>query len=114
MCPRLINAPEVNQVLPEIPVIGDLVKNLYECHYDKFFLALGVLNPSSPHPPLILTTISSDPRTNASDPFTSPHPPRAFLRRRNAYFRLHATIRELSKSDPGQPVFSVWGRQKLG
>ncbi|KDR79082.1 hypothetical protein GALMADRAFT_92899 [Galerina marginata CBS 339.88] len=37
---RLIGAPEVNQVLPEIPVLGDLVKNLYECHYDKFFIAL--------------------------------------------------------------------------
>ena len=42
-CPsQLINAPEVNQVLPDIPVLGDLVKNLYECHYDKFLVALGV------------------------------------------------------------------------
>ena len=46
---QLINAPEVNQVLPEIPVLGDLVKNLYECHYDKFFVALGVVYPSSTH-----------------------------------------------------------------
>ncbi|KAF4612474.1 hypothetical protein D9613_013025 [Agrocybe pediades] len=36
---KIIAAPEVNQVLPEIPVLGDLVKNLYECHYDKFFVA---------------------------------------------------------------------------
>lgn len=38
---RIINAPEVIQVLPELPVLGDLVKNLYECHYGKFFIALG-------------------------------------------------------------------------
>lgn len=38
---QIISAPEVNQVLPELPVLGDLVKSLYDCHYDKFFLALG-------------------------------------------------------------------------
>ena len=29
------------QVLPELPILGDLVKNLYDCYYDKFFIALG-------------------------------------------------------------------------
>ncbi|KAJ3930831.1 MAG: 26S proteasome subunit RPN7-domain-containing protein [Lentinula lateritia] len=54
---KLINSPEVNQTLPELPVLGDVVKNLYECHYDKFFHALArveqeILLPSrilSPH-----------------------------------------------------------------
>ena len=44
-------------------------------------------------------------------------PPRAFLHKRNAQSRVHATVRELrelSKSDPGQPMFSVWGRWELG
>ncbi|KAF9459083.1 26S proteasome subunit RPN7-domain-containing protein [Collybia nuda] len=40
---KIIAAPEVNQVLPELPVLGDLVKNLYDCHYDKFFVALATL-----------------------------------------------------------------------
>ncbi|PPQ84989.1 hypothetical protein CVT25_010521 [Psilocybe cyanescens] len=40
---RLIKAPEVNQVLPDLPILGDLVRNLYECHYDKFFIALATL-----------------------------------------------------------------------
>ena len=40
---KIINAPEVIQVLPDLPVLGDLVKSLYECHYDKFFVALGKL-----------------------------------------------------------------------
>ena len=31
----------MNQVLPELPVLGDLVKSLYECHYANFFVALG-------------------------------------------------------------------------
>ncbi|PPQ95171.1 hypothetical protein CVT25_013009 [Psilocybe cyanescens] len=35
--------PEVNQVLPDLPILGDLVRNLYECHYDKFFIALATL-----------------------------------------------------------------------
>lgn len=38
---QIMSAPEVNQVLPDLPILGDLVKNLYECHYDKFFRALG-------------------------------------------------------------------------
>jgi 26S proteasome regulatory subunit N7 len=38
---QLISAPEVNQILPDLPVLGDLVKNLYDCHYSKFFVALG-------------------------------------------------------------------------
>jgi 26S proteasome regulatory subunit N7 len=40
---KVIAAPEVNSVLPEIPVLGDLIKNLYDCHYDKFFVALATL-----------------------------------------------------------------------
>jgi len=33
---------EINQVLPELPSLGDLIKNLYDCHCDKFFVALGM------------------------------------------------------------------------
>ncbi|KAF8160158.1 26S proteasome subunit RPN7-domain-containing protein [Pholiota molesta] len=51
---RLIGAPEVNQVLPEVPVLGDLVKNLYECHYDKFFSALATLEQTHLIPSRIL------------------------------------------------------------
>ncbi|KAG6876113.1 hypothetical protein C0992_000924 [Termitomyces sp. T32_za158] len=40
---KIINAPEVAQVLPDLPILGDLIKNLYDCHYDKFFLALATL-----------------------------------------------------------------------
>ncbi|KIM37948.1 hypothetical protein M413DRAFT_20188 [Hebeloma cylindrosporum] len=52
---KLINAPEVNQVLPEIPVLGDLVKNLYECHYDKFFIALATLEQTHLIPSRLLS-----------------------------------------------------------
>ncbi|EKM54947.1 uncharacterized protein PHACADRAFT_255184 [Phanerochaete carnosa HHB-10118-sp] len=38
---KLINAPEVNQVLPELPLLADLIKSLYDAHYDKFFVALA-------------------------------------------------------------------------
>lgn len=38
---KVIGAPEVNQVLPDIPVLGELIKSLYNCRYDKFFSALG-------------------------------------------------------------------------
>ncbi|KAG2062833.1 hypothetical protein BDR04DRAFT_1164572 [Suillus decipiens] len=31
-----ITAPEVISVLPEIPILGDLLNNLYDCHYAKF------------------------------------------------------------------------------
>ncbi|PPQ87608.1 hypothetical protein CVT26_007387, partial [Gymnopilus dilepis] len=51
---RLIGAPEVNQVLPEVPVLGDLLKNLYECHYDKFFIALATLEQTHLIPSRIL------------------------------------------------------------
>jgi hypothetical protein len=109
---QLINAPEGNQVLPEIPVLGNLVKNLYEYHNDKFFVALGVFFPR-PHPvPLNETNhpiISSNPGTNTPHPIAPPLPARAFLHKRNGYSRIHATTRELSKSNPGQPVFGVWG-----
>jgi hypothetical protein len=50
-----MGSPEVNQVLPELPNLGDLVKNLYDCHYDKFFVALGI--PTIPNP--FTTTFSS-------------------------------------------------------
>ncbi|GJE98959.1 26S proteasome subunit RPN7-domain-containing protein [Phanerochaete sordida] len=38
---KLIAAPEVNQVLPELPLLADLIKSLYDAHYDKFFVALA-------------------------------------------------------------------------
>jgi len=40
---KIIGAPEVNQILPDVPVLADLTKNLYECHYNKFFIALATL-----------------------------------------------------------------------
>ncbi|KAG2091043.1 26S proteasome subunit RPN7-domain-containing protein [Suillus discolor] len=40
---RLITAPEVISVLPEIPILGDLLNNLHDCHYAKFFVALATL-----------------------------------------------------------------------
>ncbi|KAJ7184159.1 26S proteasome subunit RPN7-domain-containing protein [Mycena filopes] len=40
---KIISSPEVSQVLPEVPLLGELVNNLYACHYDKFFVALAEL-----------------------------------------------------------------------
>ncbi|TFY83055.1 hypothetical protein EWM64_g957 [Hericium alpestre] len=40
---KIIASPEVNQALPELPVLADLIKNLYESHFDKFFVALATL-----------------------------------------------------------------------
>ncbi|PFH46071.1 hypothetical protein AMATHDRAFT_183916 [Amanita thiersii Skay4041] len=51
---KIINAPEVIQVLPEVPVLGELIKNLYECHYDKFFVALASLEQTYLLPSRIL------------------------------------------------------------
>ncbi|KAJ3547629.1 hypothetical protein NMY22_g1574 [Coprinellus aureogranulatus] len=51
---KVIAAPEVNQVIPEKPVLGDLVKNLYESHYDKFFVALATLEQTFLIPSRIL------------------------------------------------------------
>ncbi|KAN0076704.1 26S proteasome subunit RPN7 domain containing protein [Tylopilus felleus] len=40
---KLITAPDVISVFPELPVLADLVNNLYDCHYAKLFVALGTL-----------------------------------------------------------------------
>ncbi|KAJ2921975.1 hypothetical protein H1R20_g15121, partial [Candolleomyces eurysporus] len=42
----VISSPEVNQVIPDLLLLGDLFKNLYECCYDKFFVALAELEQS--------------------------------------------------------------------
>ncbi|KAG7088521.1 hypothetical protein E1B28_012505 [Marasmius oreades] len=52
---KLITAPEINQSLPEIPTLGDLVKNLYECHYDKFFRALAIVEQTMLLPSRVLS-----------------------------------------------------------
>lgn len=51
---KIISAPEVNQALPELPVLGDLIKNLYDCHYDKFFIALATLEQTHLLPSRVL------------------------------------------------------------
>lgn len=38
---QIINAPEVIQVIGELPILAELTKSLYDCKYDKFFIALG-------------------------------------------------------------------------
>ncbi|KIO04260.1 hypothetical protein M404DRAFT_950751 [Pisolithus tinctorius Marx 270] len=40
---KLIASPEVISVLPELPVLEDLLRNLYDCHYAKFFVVLATL-----------------------------------------------------------------------
>lgn len=52
---KVIGAPEVNQVLPEIPVLGELIKSLYNCRYDKFFSALATLEQTHLLPSRILS-----------------------------------------------------------
>ncbi|KAI6016276.1 hypothetical protein PISMIDRAFT_17638 [Pisolithus microcarpus 441] len=39
---KLITSPEVISILPELPVLDDLLHSLYDCHYTKLFVALGV------------------------------------------------------------------------
>ncbi|KAJ7771818.1 PCI-domain-containing protein [Mycena metata] len=51
---KIISSPEVSQVLPEVPLLGDLVNNLYACHYDKFFVALAELEQTHLLPSRIL------------------------------------------------------------
>ncbi|KAF9501022.1 PCI-domain-containing protein [Pleurotus eryngii] len=52
---KIMDTAEVNQVLPEIPLLGDLVKSLYECHYDKFFVALARLEQEHLTPSRVLS-----------------------------------------------------------
>ncbi|KIM58598.1 hypothetical protein SCLCIDRAFT_1218562 [Scleroderma citrinum Foug A] len=40
---KLISSPELISVLPDLPILGDLVNNLYACQYAKFFVALATL-----------------------------------------------------------------------
>ncbi|KAI9446055.1 PCI-domain-containing protein [Lactarius indigo] len=40
---KIIGAPEVISALPELPTLADTTKTLYDCHYDKFFVALATL-----------------------------------------------------------------------
>ncbi|KAH9484646.1 26S proteasome non-ATPase regulatory subunit 6 [Psilocybe cubensis] len=40
---RVMMAPEVVQVLPDVPILGELVGSFWECKYDKFFIALATL-----------------------------------------------------------------------
>ncbi|KAI6036003.1 26S proteasome subunit RPN7-domain-containing protein [Pisolithus microcarpus] len=40
---KLITSAEVISILPELPVLDDLLRSLYDCHYAKFFVALATL-----------------------------------------------------------------------
>ncbi|KAI6011155.1 hypothetical protein BKA83DRAFT_4581109 [Pisolithus microcarpus] len=40
---KLITSPEVISILPELPVLDDLLHSLYDCHYAKLFVALAML-----------------------------------------------------------------------
>jgi 26S proteasome regulatory subunit N7 len=58
LSPELITAPEVISVLPEILIIGDLLNNLYDCHYAKFIVALSTfLRTYNPLPKFLSSLI---------------------------------------------------------
>ena len=38
---QIIMAPEVISVISELPILSELVHSLYDCHYNKLFIALG-------------------------------------------------------------------------
>ncbi|GJJ10560.1 hypothetical protein Clacol_004787 [Clathrus columnatus] len=40
---KILQSPEVNSVIHEIKDLPDYAKSLYECHYDKFYVALAAL-----------------------------------------------------------------------
>jgi len=52
---KIIGAPEVNQILPELPILGDLIGSLYGCQYDKFFIALAALEQTLLLPSRVLS-----------------------------------------------------------
>ncbi|KAF7974274.1 hypothetical protein HWV62_13070 [Athelia sp. TMB] len=52
---KIITAPEVIQVLPELPILGQLMKSLYDCHYDQFFQALATLEQTHLLPSRLLS-----------------------------------------------------------
>ncbi|KAF8489860.1 PCI-domain-containing protein [Gautieria morchelliformis] len=51
---KILQSPEVNSVLHEIKDLSDFTKSLYECHYDKFFIALASLEQAHLLPSQIL------------------------------------------------------------
>lgn len=99
-----MDAAEVNQVLPEIPLLGDLVKSLYECHYDKFFVALGMCFTSALKPCLTVAKhILSKTRARTSYPISCPIAACTLLRERDADTRLHTVTRIVPQPDTRQP-----------
>ncbi|PCH37640.1 PCI-domain-containing protein [Wolfiporia cocos MD-104 SS10] len=52
---KLIESSDIIQVLPELPTLADLMKNLYDSHYDKFFLALATLEQTHLIPSRLLS-----------------------------------------------------------
>ncbi|KAH8116757.1 proteasome 26S subunit [Phellopilus nigrolimitatus] len=51
---KIIAAPEVIQVIHELPILAELTKSLYDCHYDKFFIALAKLEQAQLLPSRVL------------------------------------------------------------
>lgn len=54
-------------MLPELPLLADLIKSLYDSHYDKFFVALG-----TPRLHFSLRYCSRIPQRNSNKPSFSP------------------------------------------
>ncbi|EJD02499.1 proteasome 26S subunit [Fomitiporia mediterranea MF3/22] len=51
---KIINAPEVIQVIQELPILAELTKSLYDCLYDRFFIALAKLEQTQLIPSRVL------------------------------------------------------------
>jgi hypothetical protein len=93
---QIIASPEVLSVLPERPLLADLTKSLYDCHYDKFFKALGLFLLLLPRTSPDLKCSRTGVEVSAS--IAHARAARALLRTRDACARVRAVARELRRA----------------
>ncbi len=89
---QIIMAPEVISVIGELPILSELVHALYDCHYNKLFIALGQQQST------FMSEKISDVQTSKIGgyipvPLTDPQRPRSVLCAGNAHIGIRATSR---------------------
>lgn len=109
---QIIMAPEVISVIGELPILSELVHALYDCHYNKLFIALGQQQST------FMSEKISDVQTSKIGgyipvPLTDPQRPRSVLCAGNAHIGIRATSRKLPLVDAGEHEHSVRCEHRL-
>ena len=106
---KVIEGSEVQEALHSLPELSTLVRSLYECHYDQFFISLGeYMSHTHTHTHYLLLAFFNSMDRGAIEERLLPCSTHTILLERDADYCLHAAVSVLPIPITTTHGTSIW------